>query len=137
MTSIIFVRDNKEEVFKALDKLFSHLDTGMTKEKYIKMCEQLEREPNPEKMPLDLEDFPEIVQEAINTFNMLGDRIYPDIGYVGKDYTNLPIYFDLYEIKDKEFFLQILAWLDARAIKRSSDQLKREHEKLKRRTRGQ
>jgi len=116
--------------------MFLNLDTGMTKEKYLRVCEQLGKEPKEKEMPPDMEDFPELVQEAVNTFNMLGDRVYPDIGYVGKDYTNLPIYLDLYEVQDKELFLRILAWLDNRAIKKSSEQLKREHEKLKRKARG-
>ena len=33
---------------------------------------------------------------------------------------------------NKEFFINVLTWLDSRAIKKSQDQLKREHEKLKR-----
>jgi hypothetical protein len=131
------VTEQKEEVFNRLDKMFLNLDTGMTREKYLTVCEQLGKEPSAKEMPPDMYDFPELVQEAINTFNMLGDRMYPDIGYVGKDYTNLDIYLKLYEVKDTEFFLQILAWLDARAIKKSSEQLKREHEKLKRKSRGQ
>ena len=49
---------------------------------------------------------------------MLGDRIYADIGYTEKDYTNLSHYIESYEIEDKEYFLSLLAWLDARAIKR-------------------
>ena len=38
--------------------------------------------------------------------------------------------------KDKEYFLEILAWLDARAIKKSSEMMKREYDKLKRQNRG-
>jgi hypothetical protein len=63
---------------------------------------------------------------------MLGDRIYADIGYTGKDYTNLSHYIESYEIEDKEYFLSLLAWLDARAIKKASEEMKRQHEKLKR-----
>ena len=43
----------------------------MTRERYLKMCEQLGKEPNPEEIPPDWEDFPEIVIHAINTFSML------------------------------------------------------------------
>ena len=93
-------------------------------------------EPVEEEMPPDWNDFPEIVQFAINTFNMLGDRVYPDIGYIGKDYTNLPHYIEVYDIEDKEYFLQILSWLDSRAIKKSSEQLKREYDKMKRQSSG-
>ena len=108
----------------------------MTRDKYLDMMEQLGKEPKENEMPPDLYDFPEIVVDAINTFNILGDRAYPEIGYVGKDYTNLPIFIELYEVSDKEYFLEILAWLDARAIKKSSEALKREYDKLKRNSRG-
>ena len=67
---------------------------------------------------------------------MIGDRAYPEIGYVGKDYTNLSYYIDIYDVEDKEYFLEILAWLDARAIKKSSEMMKREYDKLKRQNRG-
>lgn len=116
--------------------MYQNIDTGMTKEKYIEVCIQLNKDPNPEKMPPGLEDFPFIVQAAVQTFNMLGDRVYPEIGYIGKDYTNLKWYLKLYEIKDLEFFLELLAWLDARAIKKSSESLKKEYDKLKRKNSG-
>lgn len=116
--------------------MYQNIDTRMTKEKYLEICEQLGKEPNIDKMPPGMNDFPDLVQEALQTFNMLGDRVYPEIGYIGKDYTNLPLYLDLYEVNDKEFFLEILAWLDARAIKKSSDNLKKEYDKLKRRSGG-
>jgi len=112
--------------------MYKNLDTGMTRNKYLDLCEQLEKEPNDKELPPDWEDFPEIVQYGINTFNQLGDRVYPEIGFVGKDYTNLPHFLDFYEIENKEFFLEILSWLDSRAIKKSSEELKKQYDKLKR-----
>ena len=108
----------------------------MTQERYLAMCEQLGKEPDPDEIPPDWHDFPDIVQLAINTFNILGDRVYPEIGYIGKDYTNLPHLLEVYNIEDKEYFLELLQWLDSRAIKQSSDQLKREYDKLKRKNSG-
>lgn len=108
----------------------------MTKEKYLEVCKQLNTEPKEEKCPPSWEDFPEVVIDALNTFNQLGDRVYPEIGYVGKDYTNLNIFIDLYKVEDKEFFIQLLTWLDSRAIKKSSEHLKREYDKLKRTSSG-
>lgn len=108
----------------------------MTRDRYLDMCEQLGREPVESEIPPDWDDLPEIVQIAVNTFNMLGDRVYPEIGYVGKDYTNLPHYLDVYGVEEKEYFLEILNVLDSRAIKQSSDVLKREREKLKRKSSG-
>ena len=90
------------------------------------------QEPVEEEIPPDWEDFPNIVIDAMNTFQGLGDRIYADIGYVGKDFTNLSYYMDIYGVEDKELFLEILTFLESRAIKQSHEALKREREKLKR-----
>jgi len=104
----------------------------MTRERYFKMCEQMGQEPNEDEIPPDFEDFPSIAIDAMNTFSMLGDKVVPDIGYLGKDFTNLPHYMDIYEVEDKELFLEILTYLESRAINHSQEQLKREREKLKR-----
>ncbi len=108
----------------------------MTRERYFEMQEQMGHEIKPEEMPPDWEDFPSEVNDAAVIFNYLGDRVYPDIGYVGKDYTNLPILLDIYGIEDPSFTIDILNNLDQRAIKESSEHLKREHEKLKRKHSG-
>lgn len=104
----------------------------MTKDRYLEMCEQMGQEPKLEEMPPAWEDFPDIARDAINTFASLGDRIYPEVGYVGKDYTKLPYYLNLYSIKDTELFLEILRLLESRAIQNSQDILKKERDKLKR-----
>ena len=84
----------------------------MTRDKYLEMMEQLGKEPIEEEIPPDFEDLPDIVNQAVSTFNNLGDRVYPEIGYIGKDYINLPFFLDMYDIDDTEFFLEILSWLD-------------------------
>jgi hypothetical protein len=108
----------------------------MTKEKYLEMEEQLGREPNPERCPPGIEDFPQIIIDGIEIFNFLGDRVYPEIGYIGKDYTNLPILMGLYQIDDKELLLEVLSRLDAEAIRISQERLKREYDKIKSKSRG-
>lgn len=130
------MEEQKEKVLERLERMLNNTDTGMTRERYLEMCEQMGNEPVEEEIPPDIEDFPSIVNEAVNTFNMLGDRIYPEIGYVGKDYTNLNHYIDLYGIEDKEYFLHLLSWLDARAIKKSSEEIKRQYDKMKRQNSG-
>ena len=104
----------------------------MTRERYLKMCDQLGQEPDEDEIPPAWEDFPEVVLDALNTFNCLGDRMYPEIGYMGKDFTNLGYYISIYEVIDKELFLEILTWLESRAIDQSQKALKRERDKLKR-----
>ena len=59
-------------------------------------------------------------------------------GYIGKDFTNLNLYMRLYGVdeEEKDFLLEIIEWLDARAIKKSAEQLKREYDKMKRKSSG-
>ena len=104
----------------------------MTRERYFKMCEQMEKEPDEDEIPPDIEDFPSLAILALNTFSALGDRVYPDIGYMGKDFTTLPLYIEMHGIEDTELFLEILTYLESRAITHSQEQLKRERDKLKR-----
>jgi len=108
----------------------------MTRDKYLDLMEQMGREPNDAEIPPDFDDLPDIFTYAVQTFNLLGDRIVGDIGYIGKDYTNLPQLMEVWEIEDKQYFLEILSWLDSRAIKKSSEHMKKEREKLKRKSRG-
>ena len=108
----------------------------MTAEKYFEMQEQMGQPIEEDKIPPTMEDFPEEVEVAIDIFNRMGDRVYPDIGYIGKDFTNLNLYMEVYGVEDKDFLLQIIEWLDARAIKKSSEQLKREYDKIKRKSSG-
>ena len=89
-------------------------------------------EPDPERIPVEWQDLPHIAQAAVYTFNMLGDRIVADIGYLGKDYSALAILMDTLEVENRELFLEIINWLDSRAIKQNAEHMKREREKLKR-----
>ena len=124
----------REKCLKKLEELFRNLDQGLSQEKYFEMQEQMGQEIDTEVMPLAIEDFPDVVILAVNVFNRLGDRVYPEIGYIGKDYTNLNLYMETQGVEEhqKDFFLEILEWLDARAIKKAAEQLKREYDKIKR-----
>ncbi len=122
----------KEKCFQRLEQLFLNLDGGLTAEKYFEMQEQMGQPIEEDKIPPTLEDFPDEVGYALEMFNRLGDRVYPDIGYIGKDFTNLNLYMEVYGVEDKDFLLEIIEWLDARAIKKSAEQLKRQYDKMKR-----
>ena len=100
------------------------------------MQEQLGRPPNPDRCPPGIEDFPEIIQIAISIYGRLGDRIYPEIGFIGKDYTNFPILLDIYDVDNADLVLEALSRLEYRAIKKSQDSIKREHDKLKRKSKS-
>lgn len=132
MTLPIFVEEQKELLWKRIEEWHKHSATGMTKEKYLAIQEELGKEVNLEKCPPGIDDFPDIVIDALNIYDRLGNRVYPDVGYIGKDYTNLPIYIDLYQIDNVELLLEILSRLDSHAIRASQEHIKREYDKLKR-----
>ncbi len=106
----------------------------MSKDQYLEMCAQMGEEPNWEKCPPDWEDFPPIIIDTVNIFYSLGDRIYPEIGYVGKDFTNWEFLLKQYKIEEhqKDYVFDLTMWLDARRIEASQKKLKAEYDKLKR-----
>lgn len=107
----------------------------MTKDQYLMMCEQTGEEIDWERCPPDFEDFPESVQTALGIFYALGDRIYGDVGYTGKDFTNFEFILQHYRIEEqieKDWILELILFLETRQIKRSQDQIKSEMDKIKR-----
>jgi|TARA_R110001592_G_scaffold186677_1_gene431050 hypothetical protein len=107
----------------------------MTKDQYLEMMEQMGEEPDWEKCPPDWSDFPDQVILAMNIFNSMGDRVYPEIGYIGKDYVNFEYLLKHYGIEEehiKEYVYELLLWLDSRAIQESQKKLKAEYERMKR-----
>jgi len=108
----------------------------MSKDQYLEMMEQMGEEPDWEKCPPDWEDFPEIVITCINIFHSMGDRIFPEIGYIGKDYTNFEFLLKNYRIENyqKEFVFETILWLDSRAIEIAQKKLKAEYDRIKRKS---
>ena len=106
----------------------------MSKEQYLRMCEQTNMEIDWEKCPDEIGDFPEIVITALNVFHTMGDRIFPDIGYIGKDYTNYKTICNHYLVENhqKDFLYEIILWLEGRTIESSQKALKAEMDRIKR-----
>lgn len=121
-----------EELWTRLERWQANFDAGMTAEKYYMMCDQLGEEPNPDKIPPEISDFPTDVQTAMILYNKLGDRIIADIGYMGKDYTQLPVYMDVYEVEDRKLFLETLLRIDSKVIEKSAAAMKAERDRIKR-----
>ena len=94
--------------------------------------EQLDQEPDIKKLPPELNDFPEDVQQAIIIHSKLGDRIVSNIGYLGKDYTSLPIHMKYAQISNEELFMETILILDEKIIKKSAAAVKSELDKMKR-----
>lgn len=117
-----------------LEEWQDNLDIGMSKDKYLEMQSQLGLEPDPARCPPGIEDFPEVVVNAINIYSLMGDRVYPEIGYIGKDYTNLPILLQVFgiDIREYEVVVSVLSSLDSHSIRKSQAKLKAEYAKMKR-----
>ena len=98
------------------------------------MCEQTGEEIDWEKCPPDIEDFPTSIFTALNIFESLGVRIYPDVGYVGRDYTNLNLLYKVYFVEkhEEDWIFELLLFLDSRAIQESQKRMKAEMDRIKR-----
>ncbi len=107
---------------------------GMTKDQYLRMVEQTGEEIDWERCPPEISDFPESVYTAISIYSALTDRVYADVGYTGKDFTNLNFLYEYHEIKEKsekDWIFEIILFLDKREIKESQRQIKAAHDKIK------
>jgi hypothetical protein len=84
----------------------------MTKDAYFEMCEMLGQEPNEEEIPVELSDFPELVQQCFVIYQVLADN-WDSMGggYMGKDYSIVFNLFDLYQITEPEEILLCLDFL--------------------------
>jgi len=102
----------------------------------LEMMEQMDEQPDWEKCPDDWEDFPELIITCMNIFHSMGDRVYPEIGYIGKDYTNFEFLLKNYGIEDyqKEYVFELILWLDSRAIEIAQKKLKAEYDRVKRKS---
>ena len=98
------------------------------------MCEQTGEEINWEKCPPEIEDFPTSILTALNIFESLGVRVYPDVGYVGRDYTNIDLLYKVYFVEkhEEDWIFELLLFLDSRAIQESQKRMKAEMDKIKR-----
>ena len=78
-------------------------------DKYLKICEQLGQEPDPNKMPLDPSEFPMEVQVAFFIYGFLEDSWEGMSGsYLGKQWHNIEYLFKLYEVQDPRTVLYLM-----------------------------
>ena len=98
------------------------------------MVEQTGEEIDWDRCPPEVDDFPDSVIAALNIFSSLGSRIYPEVGYIGRDYTNLNLLYNLYNIENhqEDWIFELLLFLDSRAIEESQQKLKAEMDRIKR-----
>jgi hypothetical protein len=99
-----------------LESFFQNMSAKMTKDLYFEMCAALGTEPNESEIPVEIDDFPEEVQEAINVYYKLRDEWDTMNGvYMGKSYTGLSDILDILEIpkQDRKYVLEWVSIMDA------------------------
>ena len=131
MTWPTFKESELKELFEVMEKFLRDLDSPISKEQYLATMKELGQEPDSKKIPLGFEDVPEDAQLAFNIYNKLGNRVYGDVGFTGKDYTNLPILIEIYRICDKDLLIDLLNVIDAFNINKSQKQLKKMYDDMK------
>lgn len=100
----------------------------MTKDSYFEMCEMLGEEPIESEIPLELSDFPELVQQCFVMYGILSDN-WDSMGgnYLGKDYSIVFKLFDIYQVSDpseKLLSLDFMQHIDSVRSKLISDKIK-------------
>lgn len=114
----------QEQSLTTLEK-FLNQPENISKEKYLALMEQLGKEPDPDKMPLDYSDLCSDCQIALNIYNRLGNRVYGDVGFTGKDFSLLPILIEVFEITNKDYLINLLNVLDSFNINQSQKAIKK------------
>lgn len=95
---------------------FQNSSVSVTKETYFEMCEALGTEPVESEIPVELEDFPEEVQQAMLVYYKLRDDWDTMNGnYMGKSYQGLKDVLDILEIEsaDRKFVLDLIQVMDS------------------------
>jgi hypothetical protein len=81
----------------------------MNLEQYLSMCEQMGWEPDEDEMPKELGSLSYNSQIAVQLFNILPDRIEGMSGsWLGKDFSCLSVFMDIYEITDRREVLDLM-----------------------------
>lgn len=103
-----------------IESFFQNMNVGMTKETYYEMCEALGSEPVEEELPVEMDDFPPEVQEAISIYYRLRDEWDTMNGiYIGKSFAGLADILDILEVdqSDRKYLLEWISIMDTTRAK--------------------
>jgi len=98
----------------------------MTRATYLDLCEQLGSEPIEEEIPIELEDFPDDVQEAWTIYCYLPDRYDSFSGhYFGKSLDTIVNLFELFEVTNRVLALKLVMLFDSYETKEINSKKKK------------
>ncbi len=73
--------------------------------------------------------FPHEVILSLYLYSLLSDKWDGSSGsYMGKDYTDLPLLFDTYEVEEPKIFITFIKAIDHIKSQRINEEIKRKHE---------
>jgi hypothetical protein len=96
----------------------------MTKEQYFEMCEMLGTNPIDSEIPIEIDDLPLEVQEAINIYSHLRDDWdYTGGNYIGKSLIGFKDILNMYEVNksDYKYMYELIIYIDRIRAKQIHD----------------
>ena len=101
--SIKFSEEQRQQVIVQLESYFQNNAVSMTKDQYYEMCEMLGSEPLESEVPVEYDDLPLEVQDALRIYNSLTDNWdYMGGNYIGKNLGSLRFILEIYEIEKED-----------------------------------
>ena len=125
-----FYQEQVKEILALIKRKFKdNLDIDT----YLKICEELGEEPDPDKMPPELDVFPYEVQVAFLIHSLMPDRWDGMSGsYMGKDWSCLGSLLDIYEVEDKREITYFLKAIENENSSVINDKMSKKREAQKR-----
>ena len=93
----------REQISEQLESFYQNAAVGMTREGYFELCETLGTEPIDSEIPVEYDDFPLEVQEAIRIYNNLQDNWdYMGGNYIGKNLNGFKDILSIFEVHPED-----------------------------------
>ena len=111
-------------VYNKIVSYYKNKAAGVTKERYYEICEAIGSSPLEEEIPVELADFPDLVQLAFRVYDFLQDN-WDTVGgsYMGKNMVGLLEIFEILDIDDREerkLILELVVLIDSARSKQIS-----------------
>ena len=89
------------------------MQAGMSRDQYFEMCEMMGSTPVEEEVPIEYDELPDEVQEALAVYNMMQDNWDSMNGiYMGKIMSGISDIFNIMDVQDRKTTYFILGIID-------------------------
>jgi hypothetical protein len=101
------------------------------------MCRQLGKEPDPSRIPVSINNFPEEVQYAFLVFQHMPDRWEGmSSTYMGKDWSSAEFFLDLFDVEDRKIVVFFISKIESFYTKATNEKLQRQRKAEERRAKA-